>query len=201
MIGNPAEFEDIGKRLGLRLVEQTPDRILLRWRGPRFPAFLCLGIAVLLLFVSVPIMEALRLRGMTGPAGSLWYFPVMNLILFGISLYLITQRRTVEVDHRMRRIILRRLSLYRSTVFEALYDEITGASLGMDQVYSGFALGGSTAAESFPVPALRLQLKDGNSVLLDRGSSRRLAEIGDLVSERLSKPLIVDPQLQAQLRR
>ena len=201
MIGNPAEFEAIGNRLGFRLVEQTPDRILLRWRGPRFPAFLCLGIAVLLLFVSVPIMEALRLRGMTGPAGSLWYFPVMNLILFGISLYLITQRRTVEVDHRMRRIILRRLSLYRSTVFEALYDEITGASLGMDQVYSGFALGGSTAAESFPVPALRLQLKDGNSVLLDRGSSRRLAEIGDLVSERLSKPLIVDPQLQAQLRR
>ena len=201
MIGNPAEFEAIGNRLGFRLVEQTPDRILLRWRGPRFPAFLCLGIAVLLLFVSVPIMEALRLRGMTGPAGSLWYFPVMNLILFGISHYLITQRRTVEVDHRMRRIILRRLSLYRSTVFEALYDEITGASLGMDQVYSGFALGGSTAAESFPVPALRLQLKDGNSVLLDRGSSRRLAEIGDLVSERLSKPLIVDPQLQAQLRR
>ena len=201
MIGNPAEFEAIGNRLGFRLVEQTPDRILLRWRGPRFPAFLCLGIAVLLLFVSVPIMEALRLRGMTGPAGSLWYFPVMNLILFGISLYLITQRRTVEVDHRMRRIILRRLSLYRSTVFEALYDEITGASLGMDQVYSGFALGGSTAAESFPVPALRLQLKDGNSVLLDRGNSRRLAEIGDLVSERLSKPLIVDPQLQAQLRR
>jgi hypothetical protein len=201
MIGNPAEFEAIGNRLGFRLVEQTPDRILLRWRGPRFPAFLCLGIAVLLLFVSVPIMEALRLRGMTGPAGSLWYFPVMNLILFGISLYLITQRRTVEVDHGMRRVILRRLSLYRSTVFEAVYDEITGVSLGMDQVYSGFALGGSTAAESFPVPALRLELKNGDSVLLDRGSLRRLAQTGQVVSERLSKPLIVDPQLQAQLGR
>lgn len=201
MIGNPAQFEAIGNRLGFRMVEQTPDRILLQWRGPRFPAFLCLGIALLLLLVSVPIIEAVRLRGMTGPAGSLWYFPVMNAVLFAISLFLITQRRSVEVDHRGRRIILLRQSLYRTSVLEAEYEEITAVSLGMDQVYSGFAVGGSTSAESFPVPALRLQLKTGESVLLDRGSLRRLAEIGSLVSERMSKPLLVEPRLQAQLAR
>ena len=85
MIGDPQEFEAIGNRLGFRPVEETPRKLLLRWQGARFPAFLCLGIAILLLFVSVPIVEALRLRGFVGPAGSLWYFPLMNLILFGIA--------------------------------------------------------------------------------------------------------------------
>jgi hypothetical protein len=199
MIGNPAQFEAIGSRLGFRAVERTPRKLLFRWQGARFPAFLCLGIALLLLFVSVPIVEALRLRGFVGPAGSLWYFPVMNLVLFGISIFLITQRRTIEVDSDARQITLRRQSLYRHIVFAAGYDEIAELTLGVDQVYSGFAIGGSTAAESFPVPALRLKLKNGENVLLDRGSLRRLAETGALVSERIARPLAVDPSLQTQL--
>jgi hypothetical protein len=196
MIGNPAQFEAIGNRLGFRAVEDTPRKLLLRWQGARFPAFLCLGIAVLLLFVSVPIVEALRLRGFVGPAGSLWYFPVMNLILFGISVFLITQRRTIEVDGNSRAMTLRRQSLYRTISFAAGYDEVTKVSLGVDHVYSGFAIGGSTAAQSFPVPALRLVLRSGENVLLDRGSYRRLAGTGKLISERMSKPLEIDPQLQ-----
>lgn len=200
MIGNPAQFEAIGNRLGFRAVEQTPRRVLLRWQGARFPAFLCLGIALLLLFVSVPIIEALRVRGFVGPAGSLWYFPVMNLILFGIAFFLITQRRTIEIDSDARRMTLRRQSLYRTVVLAAGYDEIAEISLGVDQVYSGFTLAGSTAAESFPVPALRLRLKNGENVLLDRGSLRRLAETGKLVSERIVKPLEIEPQLRAQLQ-
>ena len=199
MIGNPAQFEAIGNRLGFRLIEKTPDRILLLWQGARFPAFLCLGIALLLLFVSVPIVQALQLRGMVGPAGSLWYFPVMNLILFGISFFLITQRRTIEVDQRARTITLRRQSLYRSVILAVRYNDIAAITLGMDYVYSGFAIGGSTAAESFPVPALRVTLHSGDSVLLDRGSLRRLTETGSLVSERLGKTLAVDPQLQPQI--
>jgi hypothetical protein len=199
MIGNPAQFEAIGSRLGFRAVERTPRKLLFRWQGARFPAFLCLGIALLLLFVSVPIVEALRRRGFVGPAGSLWYFPVMNLVLFGISIFLITQRRTIEVDSDARQITLRRQSLYRHIVFAAGYDEIAELTLGVDQVYSGFAIGGSTAAESFPVPALRLKLKNGENVLLDRGSLRRLAETGALVSERIARPLAVDPSLQTQL--
>ena len=201
MIGDPAQFEAIGNRLGFRVVEETPRKLLLRWQGARFPAFLCLGIALLLLFVSVPIVEALRLRGFVGPAGSLWYFPVMNLILFGISVFLITQRRTIEVDSETRRMTLRRQSLYRTISFAASYEEISKVTLGVDQVYSGFAIGGSTAAQSFPIPALRLMLKSGDNVLLDRGSFRKLADLGKLVSERINKPLEIDPELQAQANR
>ena len=201
MIGDPAQFEAIGNRLGFSIVEQTPRRLVMRWQGARFPAFLCLGIAVMLLFISVPIVEALRLRGFVGPAGSLWYFPVMNLILFGISVFLITQRRTIEVNSEARQITLRRQSLYRTISFAAEYEEIREVRLGVDRVYSGFAIGGSTAAESFPVPALRLQLKSGGNILLDRGSFRKLADLGRLIGERMSKPVEIDPELENQINR
>jgi hypothetical protein len=198
MIGHPEQFEAIGNRLGFRVVEQTPRKLLLLWQGARFPAFLCLGIALLLLFVSVPIVEALRLRGFAGPAGSLWYFPVMNLILFGIAFFLITQRRTIEVDNDARQMTLRRQSLYRKITLTAQYDEIRQFSLGIDQVYSGFAIGGSTAAQSFPIPALRMVLMSGENVLLDRGSFRKLADMGKVLRARIGTSLEIDPQLKAQ---
>jgi hypothetical protein len=192
MIGDPAQFETIGNRLGFEIVENTREKLRLVWHGARFPAFLCLGIAVLLLFVSVPIIEALRLRGFAGPAGALWYFPLMNFILFAIALFLVTQRRVIELDSRARQVILRRHSLYRSIVLSASYDEIDKFKLGFDQVYSGFALGGSTAAQKFSVPALRMVLRDGAAVLLDRGSVRKLRELGRLASELLSRPLEIE---------
>jgi hypothetical protein len=198
MIGNPAQFEAIGNRLGFHVVEQTPQKLRLVWQGARFPAFLCLGIALLLLFVSVPILHALYLRGFIGPAGSLWYFPLMNLILFGIAIFLVTQRRDIAIDGPSRQITLVRRSLYRWIVLSASYDEISRVKLGIDQVYSGFALGGSTAAEKFPVPALRIILTTGESVLLDRGSFRKLAALGKLVSERVVKPLEIDPGLSSR---
>ena len=80
MEGNPVEFEALGNRLGFIIAKEEEQRLELTWRGPRFPAYLCLGIALLLLCVSLPIVEAIRLRGFIGPAASLWYFPVMNLI-------------------------------------------------------------------------------------------------------------------------
>jgi hypothetical protein len=201
MNGQPVQFEAIGTRLGFSVAERTPKRLRLLWQGPRFPAFLCLGIALLLLFVSVPIVQALRMRGFTGPAASLWYFPLMNLILFGIAIFLITQRRVIELDGDAHVITLRRQSLYRSIIFCASYGEIESVKLGVDRVYSGFALGGSTAAQKFAVPSLRLSLKSGDLVLLDRGSFRKLAELGKLVSERIAKPLETDSQLQAQPQR
>ena len=192
MIGDPAQFETIGNRLGFEITENTPEKLRLVWRGARFPAFLCLGIAVFLLVVSVPIVEALRLRGFTGPAAALWYFPLMNLILFAIAFFLITQRRVIEVNSRAREVILRRHSLYRSIVFSASYDEIDRLKLGFDQVYSGFALGGSTAAQKFSVPALRMVLRGGAAVLLDRGSARKLKELGKLASDLVSRPLEIE---------
>jgi len=198
MIGNPSQFEAIGNRLGFRVIEQTPNRLRLLWQGARFPAFLCLGLALLLLFVSVPILQALWIRGFVGPAGSLWYFPLMNLVLFGISVFLITQRRVIELDNNARQVTLQRQSLYRSTVLSASYEEIVDVRLGIDEIESGFSLGGSTAAQKFPVPALRLGLPNGANVLLDRGSFRKLAELGKLASERIAKPFEIDPQLQRQ---
>ena len=195
MIGDPTQFEAIGNRLGFTVVEETPEKLRLRWQGARFPAFLCLGIALMLLFVSIPIIQALLLRGFVGPAGSLWYFPLMNFVLFGISFFLVTQRRTIEIDGTTGEVTLQRLSLYRSTVLKVSVEEIARVTLSNDQVSSGFAVGGSTAAQSFPVPALRLIFTDGESVLLDRGSLRRLRNLGTLVSQRVRKRLEVDPQL------
>lgn len=195
MIGNPAQFEALGNRLGFRVVEQTPQTLRLLWQGARFPAFLCLGIALLLLLVSVPIVQALQLRGFVGPAGSLWYFPVMNVVLFGISIFLITQRRVIEIDSQTRQITVRRESLYRDIVLSTSFNEISEIRLGIDEIQSGFAVAGSTAAEKFPVPALRMVLVAGDTVLLDRGSFRRLNETGRLISERLEKPLAVEPRL------
>src|ERR1044071_8353730 len=156
MVGNPADFEALGSRLGFRIVEDTRERLRLIWRGPRFPAFLCLGIALLLLGISVPIAQAIRIRGLNGPAGALRYFPLMNLILFGISAYLISQKRLIVLNGEKRELSLVRRSLFRKFELSLSYTEIERIRLGVDQVYSGFAVAGSSAAESFPVPALRV---------------------------------------------
>jgi hypothetical protein len=188
MLGTAADFEAIGSRLGFRIVEETPQRMRLIWRGPRFPAFLCLGIAVLLLGISLPIAQAIHLRGFTGPAGSLWYFPLMNLILFGIAIYLLSQKRLIVIDTFKRELSLTRRSLLRKIHLSVRYDEITKIQLAVDQVYSGFAVAGSSAAEGFPVPALRVTIA-AESILLDRGSRRKLEDLGRRISDRLDKPL------------
>jgi hypothetical protein len=197
MEGNPTQFEAIGNRLGFRIAEETDNKLYLIWQGPRFPAFLCLGIALLLLFVSVPILYAIHLNGFVGAAGSLWYFPLMNLILFGISFYLLSQKRTIVIDNSAQQVTLRRRSLYQTTLLSVTYREIKSLKLGVDQVYSGFAVAGSSSAQAFPVPSLRLFAQGGESILLDRGSLRRVEELGRRVSSRLNKPLEVDPVLRA----
>jgi hypothetical protein len=193
MEGQTAQFESIGNRLGFRVVEDNDRRLKLSWQGPRFPAFLCLGIALLLLFVSVPIALALWLRGFTGPAGALWYFPIMNLVLLAISLYLITQKRAVVIDSAEQKVTLTRRSLHRIDSLSLAYGEIENVTLALDQVYSGFAVAGSSAAQSFPVPSLRLTAMKGQSILIDRGSARKLKDLGRKISERLMKPLSIDP--------
>lgn len=192
MEGNPSQFEAIGNRLGFRVAADDPEKLRLTWRGPRFPAFLCLGIALALLFLSLPIVEAIRQRGLAGPAGSLWYFPMMNLILLGISAFLISLRRGVLLDHKEGRITLRKSSIFRKTTLDLRYDEVTALRLGVDQVYSGFAVAGSSAGESHPVPSLRLVLDNGETVLLDRGGTKRLEDLGRRLGAALGKPLRVE---------
>ena len=192
MEGNPTQFEAIGNRLGFYIAEETDDKLRLVWQGPRFPAFLCLGIALLLLFISVPILYAIYLNGFVGAAGSLWYFPFMNLILFGISLYLLSQKRTIVLSNSAQQISLTKRSLHQATSLSIAYLEIDKFRLGADQVYSGFAVAGSSAAESFAVPSLRLVAVGVQSILLDRGSFRRLEELGKRLSARINKRFEVD---------
>jgi hypothetical protein len=63
-------------------------------------------------------------------------------------------------------------------------------------VYNGFAVAGSSAAQQFPVPSLRLFLVNGDSVLLDRGSRRRLKELGNQIGEQLKRPFAIDVPLE-----
>jgi hypothetical protein len=200
MEGNPAQFEAIGNRLGFRVTEETDTKLRLDWHGPRFPAFLCLGIAVGLLFISVPIAYAIRLNGFVGAAGSLWYFPLMNLILFGVAFYLLSQKRTILVDSSAQRVTLKRQSLHQTNSLSVTYREIKTLRLHTDQVYSGFAVAGSSATETFPVPSLRMLATGGESVLLDRGSLRRLQDLGTRISYRLGKPFEIDSPLRDKLR-
>ena len=196
MQGNPTQFEAIGNRLGFRIAQETDKQLHLVWQGPRFPALLCLGLAFLLLFISVPILYAIYLNGFVGAAGSLWYFPFMNAILFAISFYLLSQKRTIVIDNAAGKVTFKKRSLYQTTSLSVAYCEIKSLALGVDQVYSGFAVAGSSSAQTFPVPSLRLFATGGESVLLDRGSLRRLEELGRQVSTRLDKPLDVDPDLR-----
>ncbi|MBI4489342.1 MAG: hypothetical protein HY694_09680 [Deltaproteobacteria bacterium] len=200
MEGNPAQFESTGSRLGFRVGTEGAERLNLVWQGARFPAYLCLGIATALLFLSIPILEAIRQRGFEGPAGSLWYFPMMNLILLGIAVFLLSLRRTILFDHEQQRITLRKSHIFRSTRLVLLYDEVTVLRLGMDQVYSGFAVAGSSAAQKYPVPSLRLVLKGGETVLLDRGGRRRLEDLGKRVSRLLGKPLETTETLKISVK-
>ncbi len=196
MEGNPTQFEAIGNRLGFHIAEESDRKLYLVWQGPRFPALLCLGIALLLLCVSLPILYAIYLNGFVGAAGSLWYFPLMNLILFGISFYLLSQKRTIIIDNAAQQITLKKRSLYQTTLLSVAYLEIKTLKLGVDQVYSGFAIAGSSSAQTFPVPSLRLVACGDESILLDRGSFRRLEELGRRISSRLNKQLTVDPVLR-----
>jgi len=189
MQGNPSQFESIGSRLGFSVEEETPEKTSLLWRGARFPALLCLGIAATLLLLSIPIIEAIRLRGFEGPAASLWYFPVMNLILLGIAVYLLSLQRTILLDSANRQVVFRKRSIIRTATLCVPYDEVRGLRLGADQVYSGFAVAGSSAAQTYPVPSLRLVLTGGETVLLDRGGRRRLENLGKRLSACLGKPL------------
>ena len=192
MEGNPSEFEAIGSRLGFHVIEASQERVRLAWHGARFPALLCMGIALALLFISVPIVEAIRMRGFEGPAASLWYFPLMNLVLLGISFYLLSLKRTIVVDAKEKTILLSKRTLLRRLRLRLNWDEVAALRLGVDQVYSGFAIAGSSAAETYPVPSLRLVLDNGDNVLLDRGGKKRLEEAARKLSALIGKPIKIE---------
>lgn len=190
MEGHPTDFETIGSRLGFQIKEESADHLQMVWHGTRFPGLLCLGLSSALLFLSVPIVEAIRLRGFQSPVGPLWYFPVMNLILLGVALFLLSRQRVITLDKRSGKVYLSKRGLFARKELIVDFDDILSLKLVTDQVYSGFAVAGSTAGQGFPALSLRLVLGIGETILLDRGGRRRLEYLSHRLSYFLAKPLI-----------
>jgi hypothetical protein len=193
MQGQPRHFESVGSRLGFHVREETPLRLFLTWQGARFPGWLCLGLALALLSISVPILAAIRIRGFGSRVGSLWYFPFMNLVLLGIGAFLVSARRSIVLDRESAQVVLRKSTLISRRVLCLDFAEVTHFRVGMDQVYSGAGVAGSTVGQTyFPVQSLRLVLTGGETVLLDRGSRRRMESLGEKLSFFLERPLAKD---------
>ncbi|MFQ5850940.1 MAG: hypothetical protein ACE5JU_10175 [Candidatus Binatia bacterium] len=202
MEGRPSYFESIVTRLGFQIEEESTDRVCLVWYGARFPGLLCLGVSLVLLFFSVPVLEAMLSRGLGGTAASLWYFPAMNISLFGVALFLLSLKRTIVTDQRSRRVFLSKRSLLKRRNLAVDFSEIVALRLGTDMVYSGPALAGSTMGQSFfPAFSLRLVLESEETVLLDRGRKRNIDDLANRLSRFLDKPITrgslnPDPKLQ-----
>ena len=195
MTGDPRHFESIGNRLGFRAIPSGDDEIHLVWRGGRFPAFLCLGIAAFLLLLSVPVFLAILAHGLDSAVGNLWYFPAMNAVLFKVAVFLLTLKRTIRIDRGAGKVHLSRTSLFMRRRLTLEFDEVRAVSVADDQVYSGFAVAGSTAGQkSFPARSLRLVLSGSQSVLLDRGGGRRLDELAARIGRLMDKPVEAVPR-------
>ncbi len=190
MTGDPRHFESIGSRLGFRAEPSADGEISLVWRGGRFPAVLCLGLAAFLLLLSVPVFLAIRTQGLDSAVGNLWYFPTMNVVLFGVALFLLTLKRVIRIDRRAGKVYMTRSSLLMRRRLTVEFDEVRALRVADDQVYSGFAVAGSTAGQKwFPARSLRLLLSGSQSVLLDRGGSRRLEELAARIGRFMDKPV------------
>ncbi len=190
MRGHPSRFESFVSRLEFQTEEEGEDRLSLVWHGTRFPGYLCLGLSLALLMLSVPIMEAIRIRGLGTTAASLWYFPVMNIILFGVAAFLLSLKRVIVMDQGSQQVYFSKKSLLRRSDLALNFSEIVALRLGTDMVYSGPVLAGSTAGQSyFPAAALRLVLASGETVLLGRGNKSKMEVLARRLSRWLCKPL------------
>ena len=190
MVGYPRQFESLTNRLGFQITREDTSQLCLTWCGTRFPGLLCLTVTLVLLWISIPVFIAIALQGFSGPASHLWYFPVMNLILLGVAIFLLSLKRTIKIDKIYSRIHLSKRSLFRRQDLKLDFNEVVVLNLGTDMVYSGIAVAGSTVGQSsFPSPSLRLILINSDSVLLDRGGKSRIKKLADHLGRVLNKPV------------
>ncbi len=190
MEGDPRHFETFISRLGFQIHQEDSYGVRLVWRGTRYPGFLCLGLSLALLFLSVPVIRAILIRGMDSTAMSLWYFPTMNLILFCVALFLLSLNRTTVIDQRSKRVLLSKRSILKRRSLAVAFGEIAALRVGTDMVYSGLAVAGSTMGQSrFPSASLRLALNSGETVLLDRGSEQKIHDLALRINRFLDKPI------------
>jgi len=190
MEGDPRHFESFISHLGFQIHREDSYGVSMVWRGTRYPGFLCLGLCLALLFLSVPVVQAILIRGMDSTAMSLWYFPTMNLILFCVAIFLLSFNRTTVIDQRSKRVLLSKRSILKRSSLAVPFGEIAALRVGTDMVYSGFAVAGSTMGQSrFPTASLRLTLKSGETVLLDRGSKKKIHDLALRINRFLDKPI------------
>ncbi len=190
MEGDPRHFESFISHLGFQIHREDSYGVSMVWRGTRYPGFLCLGLCLALLFLSVPVVQAILIRGMDSTAMSLWYFPTMNLILLCVAIFLLSFNRTTVIDQRSKRVLLSKRSILKRRSLAVPFGEIAALRVGTDMVYSGFAVAGSTMGQSrFPTASLRLTLKSGETVLLDRGSKKKIHDLALRINRFLDKPI------------
>jgi hypothetical protein len=117
----------------------------------------------------------------------------MNVVLLGIGAFLVSVRRSISLDRESAQVLLTKTTLINRRVLRLAFADITHCKVGVDQVYSGAGVAGSTMGQSyFPVHSLRLVLTGGETVLLDRGSERRMDSLGEKLSRFLERPLVKD---------
>jgi len=190
MEGDPRHFESFISHLGFQIHQEDSYGVSMVWRGTRYPGFLCLGLCLALLFLSVPVVQAILIRGMDSTAMSLWYFPTMNLILFCVAIFLLSFNRTTVIDQRSKRVLLSKRSILKRRSLAVPFGEIAALRVGTDMVYSGLAVAGSTMGQSrFPTASLRLTLKGGETVLLDRGSKQKVHDLALRINRFLDKTI------------
>ncbi len=190
MEGDPRHFESFISHLGFQIHQEDSYGVSMVWRGARYPGFLCLGLSLALLGLSVPVLRAILIRGMDSTAMSLWYFPAMNLILFCVAIFLLSLNRTTVIDQRSKRVLLSKRSILKRRSLAVPFGEIAALRVGTDMVYSGLAVAGSTMGQSrFPTASLRLTLKGGETVLLDRGSKQKIHDLALRINRFLDKPI------------
>jgi hypothetical protein len=143
MEGDPRHFESFISRLGFQVHREDSHGVRLVWHSTRYPGLLCLGLSLALLFLSVPVLQAILIQGTDSTAMSLWYFPAMNLILFCVALFLLSLNRTTVIDQRSKRVLLSKRSVLRRRDLAVVFGEIAALRVGTDMVYSGPAVAGT----------------------------------------------------------
>ena len=138
--------------------------IRLLWRGPRFPAFLCLGIALLLLLISVPIVRSHSHSWFRWPGGIALVFSADESDSVRHCVFLLTQRRTIEIDPGAGRLSLRRqkpLSVCR-LYGDGQRDPLESPSVSIASTAVSRWVG-RPPRSAFQLPALRLELSSGET--------------------------------------
>ena len=122
---------------------------------------------------------------------SLWYFPMMNLVLLGIGIYLLSLRRQIVFEKNTKLIMFEKIDLFRRPTLRLRFDEVKRAEVALDLVQVGFTLMGKTDNEGYPIPAIRLVLHSGKTLLVERGKKNRVVELGEKISRVVDCPFSV----------